>query len=51
MEDDRPASSVLSKLSVQDQRALYAVPSMEGGSELSTDDDTVRPDAMPPSSV
>jgi hypothetical protein len=47
MEDDRPASSVLSKMSVQDQKALYSVPSKEGGSELSTDDDTVRPDATP----
>jgi hypothetical protein len=51
MEDYRPANSVLSKMSVQDQRTLYSVPSVEGDTELSTDGDTVRPDAMPPSSV
>ena len=50
MEDDRPAN-VLSKMSLQDQKALYSVPSVDGDSELSTDGDTVRPGAPPPSSV
>ena len=51
MEDDRPANSVLSKMSVQDQKALYRVPSVDGDSALSTDGDPVRPDAAPLSSV
>ena len=51
MEDDRPANSVLSKMSLQDQKALYSVPSVDGDSALSTDGDPVRPDGAPPSSV
>ena len=43
MEDDLPATSVLRKMSVQDQRALYSVPSVEGDSELSTDGDNGPP--------
>jgi hypothetical protein len=31
MEDDLPATSVLSKMSLQDQKALYSVPSVDGG--------------------
>ena len=50
MEDDRPAN-VLSKMSLQDQKALYSVPSADGDSVLSTDGDPGRPDGVPPSSV
>ena len=51
MEDDRPANSVLSKMSLKDQKALYSVPSADGDSVLSTDGDPGRPDGVPPSSV
>ena len=51
MEDDRPDNSVLSKMSLQDQKALYSVPSVDGDSALSTDGDPVRPDGGPPSTV
>ena len=51
MEDDRPATSVLSKMSLQDQKALYSVPGVDGDSGLSTDSDPVAPDGGPPSSV
>ncbi len=50
MEVDRPAN-VLSKMSLQDQKVLYSVPSVDEDSALSTDGDPVRPDAAPPSSV
>jgi hypothetical protein len=51
MEDDLPATSVLRKMSLQDQKALYSVPSVDGDSALSTIGDPVRPDGGPPSSV
>jgi hypothetical protein len=51
MEDDLPANSVLSKMSLQDRKALYSVPSVDGNSALSTDGDPVHLDAEPPSSV
>ena len=50
MEDDRPAN-VLRKMSLQDQKTLYSVPSVDADSALSTDGDPVRPDGGPPSSV
>ena len=51
MEDDRSANSVLSKMSLQDQKALYSVPSIDGDSALSTDGDPVSPDCAIPSSM
>jgi hypothetical protein len=51
MEDARTANSVLSKMSLQDQKALYSVPSVGGDSALSTEGDPVRRDGGPPSSV
>jgi hypothetical protein len=50
MEDDRPAN-VLSKMSLQDQKVLYSVPSIDEDSALSTDGDPVRSDGGPPSNV
>ena len=51
MEDDRTTNSVLSKISLQDLKALYSVPSVDGDSVLSTDGDPGRPDGGPPSNV
>jgi hypothetical protein len=51
MEDDRSANSVLSKMSLQDQKALYSVSSVDGDSALSTDGDPVTPDGKAPSSL
>lgn len=51
MEDDSPANSVVSKMSLQDQKALYSVPSVDGDSALPTDGDSVSPDCGVPSSL
>jgi hypothetical protein len=51
MEDNRPANSVLNKMSLQDQKALYSVPGLDGDTALSTDGDPVTPDGKAPSSL
>jgi hypothetical protein len=51
MEDDRPLNSVLNKMTLQDQKALYSVPNVDADSAVSNDGDSTRPDGGPPSSV